>query len=266
MTYKWGGMIAAFLAAVLLAVADRFIIGSTGAEFSRAAIYVFPLILYGSIVHLNILGDAIALASNHPGLKTAMIAGEQIIRITLTIVLLPRFQINALIIAYIVGTLARGIAVYFINSRVCFPLRYYAWQSLAAPLLACAAHAVLLRWITGLIWQGDEITSILVFLVGILFSYPLYAFLYGLAGGWDDGTLDEFRRAGELLPFLRPMARLFWRSSALGARISPLHNRFPITIRGEALTEAESLTAEKVNLAALARETGPQPAIGAAPA
>jgi O-antigen/teichoic acid export membrane protein len=266
MTYKWGGMIAAFLAAVLFAVADRFIIGSTGPEFSRAAIYVFPLIFYGSVIHLNILGDAVALASNHPGLKTAMIAGEQAIRLALTVILLPRFQINALIIAYIVATLARGLAVFFINSRVCFKLRYYAWQSLAAPLLACAAHAALLRAITGVIWQGDQVTSIVIFLIGILFSYPIYAFLYGLAGGWDDGTLDEFRRAAELLPFLRPMARLFVASTSLGARLSPLHNRFPITIRGEALAEAELLTAEKVNLTELAREAEARPTLGAAPA
>ena len=37
MAYKWGGLISAFIGAVLLAVADRFILGASGPEFVRAA-------------------------------------------------------------------------------------------------------------------------------------------------------------------------------------------------------------------------------------
>ena len=37
MVYKWGGMMSAFLAAVLLAVGPRFIIGASGTDFARAA-------------------------------------------------------------------------------------------------------------------------------------------------------------------------------------------------------------------------------------
>ncbi|MBN1582658.1 MAG: hypothetical protein JXA89_18250 [Anaerolineae bacterium] len=249
MSYKWDATIGAFVAAVLLAIADRFILGSSGPEFARAALYVLPLIGFGSIQHLNIIGDAVALASNKPAMKMTMIAAEQTIRIVLALILLERFQVTGLIIAYLVATLIRGIAIYFINSRVCFPLRYFPWQSFAAPLLAGAVHYIILRWITGLIWQGDEITSIVIFLIGILFSYPLYTFLYGLFGGWDDATLDELRRAVDMQPFLRFMAWIFYRTTALGARISPLHNRFPISIRDAAMAEAESLTAERVNLA-----------------
>jgi hypothetical protein len=36
--------------------------------------------------------------------------------------------------------------------------------------------------------------------------------------------------------------------TALGARLSPLNNRFPITNRAEAMVEAEALTKEKVKL------------------
>ena len=42
---------------------------------------------------------------------------------------------------------------------------------------------------------------------------------------------------------------LFWGASALGARLSPLHGRFPIEIRPAAVEEARTLTAEKVSLA-----------------
>jgi hypothetical protein len=36
--------------------------------------------------------------------------------------------------------------------------------------------------------------------------------------------------------------------TALGARLSPLNGRFPITIRTEAMKEAEALTKERVKL------------------
>jgi hypothetical protein len=41
---------------------------------------------------------------------------------------------------------------------------------------------------------------------------------------------------------------LIWKSAALGAQISPLHNRFPITIRPAAVEEARTLTEEKIKL------------------
>jgi O-antigen/teichoic acid export membrane protein len=251
MTYKWSAIVSAFIASVLLAVADRFILGSSGPEFARAAVYVIPLILWGSVQHLGVIGDTVAIGSNKPALKMVMIAAEQAVRIVLALLLVERFQVAGLIVAYLIALLVRGVAVYFVNNRLCFPLRYYAWPSLVAPLLAGALHYAILRALTGLIWQGDPITSIVIFLIGILFSYPLYTFFYGLLGGWDDATLDELGRAVDMQPALRFMAWLFHRATALGARFSPLHGRFPIAIRAQAMEEAASLTAEKVDLASI---------------
>jgi hypothetical protein len=62
-----------------------------------------------------------------------------------------------------------------------------------------------------------------------------------LFGGWDNATLEEIHRAVRLSSFLRPLAWLFCKASWLGARISPLHERFPISIRAEAVSEAHSL-------------------------
>jgi hypothetical protein len=73
-------------------------------------------------------------------------------------------------------------------------------------------------------------------------------FLYGLVGGWDDGTLGELREAVDMTGGLRPVVWLVWASSAAGARLSPLHNRFPVRIRPAAMEEARALTLEKVRL------------------
>ncbi len=248
MAYKWGGLLSAFIAAVLLAVADRFILGASGAEFARAAVYAVPLILWGAIQYPSWVSDNVQLGANRPYLKSLLVAGEQAIRIVLALLLLWRYQINALIVAYFVGLLSKDIVAYAVNHRLCFPQRFYFWQALAAPVLAGTAHYLVLRWLTGLIWQGDQVTSVLIFFIGILPSYPLFAFFYGLFGGWDEDTLAEVRAAVALTAFVRPLAWLFWAASALGSRLSPLHGRFPIDIREAALTEARSLAQERVTL------------------
>lgn len=248
MGYKWGGMISAMLGALLLAVADRFILGASGPEFVRAAKYSTPLLIWGIIQYPSWVGDNVQLGANKPWMKSALVGMEQFIRIILAFTLIARLQINALIIAYIVALMTKNIIAYLLNHKLCFPQRFYFWQSLGAPFLAGLVHYALLRWIGGLIWRGDQVSSILILTIAILPSYPIFAFFYGLFGGWDDATLEEVQRAADLSTFMKPFAWLFWKSTSMGARISPLHNRFPITNRQAALDEAISLTHERVNL------------------
>ncbi len=248
-SYKWGAIASGFLAAVLLAVAPRFIIGSSGPEFQRAAVYAVPLILWGAIQYPAWLNDSVFLGSNKPFIRALMILGEQTLRISLAVLLLARFQISALIIAYFIALLARGIVGYFISHKICFPQRFFFWQSFGAVVLAAGAHYLLMSLLAAFIWKQDEITSIILFFIGILPSLPFYFFFYGLFGGWDDATLSELKQAIGLTGFLRPFGHaMIYLPNLWGSKISPLHNRFPITIREAALAEARSLTEEKVRL------------------
>lgn len=246
--YKWGGMISGFIGAVLLAVAPRFILGASGTEFERAAIYVIPLAVWGAVQYPSWVGDNVQLGANHPYLKSILVFGEQVVRVIFIFILLERLQVMALISAYFIGLLSKGIVAYLINHRICYPQRYYAWQSLIAPLLAAGVHYGLLRWLTGYLWAGDQVTSVLIFFIGILPSFPLFMFLYGLFGGWDEATLNELKDAVALTGGARPLAWVVWASTAAGAHLSPLHGRFPLTIREAAMAEARSLTGEKVKL------------------
>ncbi|MBI5353036.1 MAG: lipopolysaccharide biosynthesis protein [Chloroflexi bacterium] len=249
MTYKWGGMVSGFLAAVLLAVGPRFIIGASGPDFARAAAYAVPLLIWGAIQYPSWVGDNVQLGSNKPYLKSILIAGEQTIRVILALVLLKRFQVNALVIAYFVGLLTKDFVGYFVNDKLCFPQKFFFWQSIGAPLLATGAHYLLMNEVSALIWKGEQITSILIFFIGVLPSLPVYMFLYGIFGGWDDATLIEFREATTMTGPVRGMVEwLMLRPTAFGARISPLTNRFPINIHAAAMEEARSLTLEKVKL------------------
>jgi O-antigen/teichoic acid export membrane protein len=248
MTYKYGGFISAFLASVLLAVADRFIIGSSGKEFERAALYAFPLILQGALQFASWTSDIVMFAANKTRLVTIFAVIGLVINFGVAYLLVDGMQVYAIIVTGYIGLIVKDILAYLVNNRYCFKQKFYAWQTLVAPLFAGTVNYVWLRWLTGVIWKGDEITSMLIFLIALLPSYPVYSFFYGLFGGWDDATLAEFALGAELSSFMRPLTRLFHRSSALGARISPLHNRFPIRIRAEAMLEAESLTNERVSL------------------
>ncbi len=248
MLYKWNGLVSFFLGAVLLAVADRFILGASGPEFVRAARYIVPLTVWGAFQFPSWVADNVQLGSNRPDVKSILIFSEQLVRVVLALILLERFQINGLIIAYFVGLLSKGIVAYFINHKICYPQRFFSWQSLFAPLLAAGVHYALLRWLTGYIWQGDEVSSIVIFFIGILPSILVYVFLYGLFGGWDTDTLEELENAVTLTGFARPLVWCIWKATDLGARLSPIHNRFPIDIRPAAMLEARELTAEKVKL------------------
>jgi hypothetical protein len=246
--YKWGGMLSAMLGSMMLAVADRFILGASGPQFVRAAVYSIPLLLWGAAQYGSWVSDMVQRGSNHPWLIMAMTLVEQTIRIGLALVLLEKLQINALILAYFVGILAKDVLSYFVNNRLCYRQRFYFWQSIGAPVLAGLAHYGILRWVTGLIWQNEQITSIVIFFIALVPSYPIFAFLYAFFGGWDDDTLEELHRAASLAGFMKSLAWLFWAASVLGARLSPLHGRFPISIRAEALAEAKALQDERVSL------------------
>lgn len=249
MAYKYNGLSSAFLGAVLLAVAPKFILGSTGIEFERAALYVIPLTIWGAVQFPSWVGDNVQLGTNKPYLKSILVFSEQLLRVVLAFFLIVRFQVNGLIIAYFIGLFAKGITAYLINHKLCFPQRFYSWQSLFAPLLAGAVHYAILSLINNMIWKGDQITSVLIFFIGILPSFPLYIFLYGLFGGWDSGTLAELKEAVSLTGGTRWLTRWgMYEPTALGSRLSPLHGRFPITNRVEAMKEARELTQEKVRL------------------
>ncbi len=248
-SYKWGAITSASLAAILLVVAPRFIIGSSGAEFQRAAALAIPLTIFGSIQFLGWLGDAIFLGANRPVFRAVMILGEQTIRIGLLYLLLAKFQITALIIAYFIAILARGLVAYFVAHKFCFPQRFYFWQSFAAPIIAAGLHYLFLSLIAQFVWQRDEISSIILFFIGLLPAMPVFFFFYALVGGWDDAGLDEVAEAAQMTGFLRKVVNIvFVLPSRWGARISPLHNRFPITMRESAMNEAKLLTEAKVKL------------------
>jgi hypothetical protein len=90
--------------------------------------------------------------------------------------------------------------------------------------------------------------TLLLFLLALLPSLPFYSFLSAMFGGWDDDGMQELKRATDMSSLAKPIAYLVYGGAVLGARLSPLHGRFPIAIYSEAMAEARGLRAEKVRL------------------
>ncbi len=94
----------------------------------------------------------------------------------------------------------------------------------------------------------DQISSVILFFIALLPSLPVFFFFNGFFGGWDDAGLLELRRAAGLSSLGKPVAWLIYYASALGARLSPLHGRFPVDLRNDAEAEARMLTDERASL------------------
>ncbi|MBN2150159.1 MAG: hypothetical protein JW839_01810, partial [Candidatus Lokiarchaeota archaeon] len=67
-------------------------------------------------------------------------------------------------------------------------------------------------------------------LLMILFLFPavLMCPFFGLFGGWDDFTLEEFRKTMEVSGPSKGIMKLMYKITAWFARHSPLHNKWPL--------------------------------------
>ncbi len=246
--FKYGGWFSGFIAGALLAVADRFILGSLGDEWVRAARIVGILIIWGVFQFPAWFADQLQQGVGKPWLSALMLFIEQALRVVLMLALLQRFQLWGLILAYLIALPTKDVLAWLANARLILRPRIYWWQTVAAPALAGLVNYLTLRAVGTAIWREDLATSLLLFFIAILPSLPWYCFWNGVFGGWDSRGLVVLRRAVGISNIGRPVAVLIYRASALGARVSPLHDHFPITLYAEARREARELTREKVPL------------------
>lgn len=246
--FKYGGWFSAFIGGALLAVADRFILGSLGAEWVRAAEIVGILVIWGVFQFPSWFSDQLQQGTGKPWLVALMLFIEQALRVVLMLLLLQRLQLWGLILAYLIALPTKDVLAWLLNAKLILRPRIYWWQTVAAPALAGLVNYVTLRTIGTLIWREDLPTSLLLFFIAILPSLPWYCFWNAVFGGWESRGLAVLRRAVRISHIAHPIAVLIYEASALGARVSPLHGRFPITLYAKAHREARELTEEKVPL------------------
>jgi hypothetical protein len=256
---KWGAFFVFWLVSSLAAVGPRAILGAAGPEWAYAAHLLWFFLLFQIMGFWSWLGDWMFAGAERTGLAASVWILEQVIRaiamtwfvITEPVVLgIYLGGMPGIIVGYCIGLFFKDIAVWTLVRRYIAAPKLYIWLSYIGPGLAAIVNYITLEFLSQLIWDGDILTSALLFFLATLPSLYLYSFFSGITGTWDDNTLNEFKRASEMVRMkgLGWLSKRFYGAVALGARISPLHNKFQLDIFEEAMLEAEELTREKKEL------------------
>jgi O-antigen/teichoic acid export membrane protein len=254
---KWGAFFDFFFVAILLAIGPRFILGGAGQEWAGAAILIPWLLFFHAFGFLSWLGDWMFAGSDRPGWAAMSWIIEQGVRAVLLIIFIPQYAffsktfgspLVAVMFAYIPALVIKDIYMWIAIRRseyFKFKWKDLAYQGLITPLLTGFFVFILSEIICMVIWGGDIITSVIILLLGTFPMIYVASFIFSFLGGFDENTLAEFKRAAYMAKGVGFLARgLYWMAEK-GAKISPLHNKFPISIYQLASDEANSLTAEK---------------------
>lgn len=258
---KYGAFFVFWLISVLAATGARAILGAAGPNWAVAADLLQFFLIFQLIGFFSWLGDWMFAGAERTGLAASVWVLEQVIR-AIAMTLFVWYEpvifgiylggMPGIIIGYVVGLVVKDIVAWILIRREISAPKFYTWQSYIGPAFAAIANYIILEVIANMIWvyPGDILSSALLFFIGIIPSLYVYSFFSGITGTWDERTLQEFKRASSMVRMkgVGWFARRFYGSIALGARISPLHNRYPIDIYDEAMAEAEEITREKKQL------------------
>lgn len=244
----YGFWVGLFLLGALGAVAGRVIADVFGAPDARATLWGWLLLTWGALQWTVWLPDRLLEAEDHPLLVSVLAVVELAARIGLLVLLTPVVRLLGVVLAYALARALRALLGWIVANRVSARPHLYLWQTLLAP----AAAAGLLYYGWGRVWEGRALLgagfTLWHFALATLPALPLYGFLTALFGGWDDAGLAELRQAVRLSGLGWPAARLLQVSVELGARLSPLHGRFPMALRPIAQEEAQALTLARAPL------------------
>lgn len=236
----YGMWFSLFILAVLSAVGARVAQGLFGSAYAGAAPWIIPVLGWGAIQWPVWTANQVLIAMNRPAVTSWLTIGEQGLRLGLMVALVPALGLRGLVIAFTAATLVRAVTAWLIIQRAIGRPHIYIWRTLIAPAGAAVIIHTLLR-VAGERWGAPTLSAgVTLALVALFPALALYGLLTALFGGWDDGSLDELRRAMRISGVGLPLAWLLTQAVRLGA-ISPLHGRFPIGLRSLAEEEAQAL-------------------------
>ena len=254
--FRWGNYFGYFLLSVLFAVGNIFLIGAAGPEIGGGAASYLPLILVFHFFGIySWLVDAVFQGTGKTGLAALVWIIEQVIRaLIMWGLLVISHDMRFVIIAYWPAVLTKDVVAWILVKYIISDYKLYPFKTFITPIVSAFINFIVLYFLGNLVFNinlGDKlINTALIFIVGVFLFVFFYAFLDGLLGGYDDNTLKEFEKASQMvtLPIIRNFAKGIYKSAEIGARISPLHNKFSIDIYKKGMEEAFELTLEKQKL------------------
>nr|MDO8085374.1 hypothetical protein [Candidatus Sigynarchaeum springense] len=115
---------------------------------------------------------------------------------------------------FLVAPLLAGLCM----TGVCYLYLYYAWPELVTALVNAFNDETI-----GILSAG--VISVLLAIFGLL---PFYIFMYAVFGGFDTFGLETFKASIRMSGPSRPFIQWILAFAFLGAKVSKLHNKFPI--------------------------------------
>ncbi len=242
-TVRWSTLSTLCYGAPFVAISDLFILGVLGSQWERAAEYTRALHLWGMTQFLGLIPDSIALGAGRTRIYTGTVAAEQVLKLAVAWVLVPRIGLWGIIVASLVATIVAKISSsWWLVNRSIIRVRLPWWQAVVAPVLAAAIVGFAVRAVSLAVWTPTPGRSFGLVLGALFIGTPAILFLTAFFGGWDRNTLAELDDSIALTGTSRWLVKLFFRFPALGARLSPWHGRFPVAAFEDAEREARELT------------------------
>jgi O-antigen/teichoic acid export membrane protein len=235
-----GSLYAAIVMSFLGALGAPFVRAAMDAQWHAAAGFVVLAAAAELLDAPAWLSDMLEKGAGRPGLFAWVLTVEQALRVGLFALFIPRYQIAGLYYGIVATITLKCVLAWWLNHRLIVPLRLYPHAMFVAPALGGMANWALLCAAARVLPSGGAWPVALFFGGGVL-SFASVPFLVGLFGGFDRGFLQELDEAAGMVPLVRPFARLIERAARAGARRSPLFDRYPVTLRDEALSEAAEL-------------------------
>ncbi|PKN20534.1 MAG: hypothetical protein CVU71_01725 [Deltaproteobacteria bacterium HGW-Deltaproteobacteria-6] len=237
------------LFAVLLAIGAPLLVGFTGPNWAPAGQYVVILCVWQLVSIYSTVGDTILQGTDCTKYNAYVWILEQLTRALLLILIIPGLRLyEGILYAAIPAVIVKEVAEYAIIRRRIVKFDWAVMHNFIVPGLAALVLYFFNRLLLALIWQPTLPASITLFLVAVPSSLFLYLFLIGFFGGWDENTLEQFKRGLQVIKLVRKFFFTFYKVTEFGHRCSPWKNHFPVKGYDIAMAEAKILTEEKRKL------------------
>jgi len=244
---KWSLMFVGGVLPYFIILGEDVALAIMPTQWSTLSQYVALAVIFGSIEFLGTLPDETYKAVGKPQIFTYINLSDHILRVVLMIFLIPDYGVYGVLYSLIISATLRCIISWIILARFILPLHISWWQSIFTPVMVSILVCIMAILIKTFYRPDSSLDAII--LVGVFFMVsPVFYFLSSLLGGFDDETIKEFKKATDLNLITRLMRWIPMIPTQLGARISPLHGKFPLKNWQAAQQEARELTLEKVNI------------------
>jgi O-antigen/teichoic acid export membrane protein len=238
--YKWYSLTGGFMAGLLIAGAPLLGV-ITGESYSLMVPMLQFLAIFKFIDLFAIIHDSANNGLGHPEYNIVLVGIDQGIRILVLYLLLVVFPSGwfALVWSLGFGRLIKWIVGYLIHYFKFFKFKVNWWQTFVATFIAMGAEFLVIQGLILLIFPllgyilGELIAAVLVIVCAIFIGpFLVYIPVHAIAGGWDDNSLYIFQKAVGMSGPSKPIAIFLMKLVKIGARMSPLHGRFPISVTG----------------------------------